>query len=61
MRNLVKLGVSGNLAYQAGNTRRGYWFATQTAAINMALTKEKLIRAGFYDLAIAYQSLHVNC
>ena len=61
VRNLVTLGVPEELAYQAGNTRRGYWFATQTVAVNMALTKERLIRSGFYDLTIAYQSMHVNC
>ena len=48
------------LAWQAGNSRRGHWFTTQTVAINMAMTKEKLINSGFYDLAIAYQSVHVN-
>ncbi len=60
VRNLMKMGVPAELAYQAGNTRRGYWFATHTVAVNMAMTKERLIRSGFYDLAIAYQSVHVN-
>ena len=27
---------------------------------DMAMTKERLINSGFYDLAIAYQSVHVN-
>ena len=61
VQNLMKMGVPENLAYKAGNTRRGYWFATQTVAVNMALTKERLIRSGFYDLTLAYQSMHVNC
>ena len=60
VRNLMRMGVPGDLAYQAGNTRRGYWFATRTVAVNMAMTKERLINSGFYDLAIAYQSVHVN-
>lgn len=60
VRNLMKMGVPAELAYQAGNTRRGYWFATHTVAVNMAMTKERLIRSGFYDLAIVYQSVHVN-
>ena len=47
-------------AMQAGNTRRGHWFATHTVAVNMAMTKERLINSGFYDLATAYQSVHVN-
>ena len=29
-------------------------------AVNMAMTKERLINSGFYDLATAYQSVHVN-
>ena len=33
---------------------------TQTVAVNMAMTKERLISSGFYDLATAYQSVHVN-
>ena len=28
--------------------------------LNRALTKERLIKWGFYDLATAYQSMHVN-
>ena len=60
MRNLRKLGVPEDLAYMAANSRRGYWFVTHTVAVNMAMTKERLIRTGFYDLAMAYQSVHVN-
>ena len=60
IRNLLKMGVPMELSWQAGNSRRGHWFTTQTVAINMAMTKEKLINSGFYDLAIAYQSVHVN-
>ena len=32
-----------------------------TVEVDMAMTKERLINSGFYDLATAYQSLHVNC
>ncbi len=60
VRNLIKLGVPKDTAYKAGNTRRGYWWATHTVAVNIALSKERLIRSGFFDLAIAYQSVHVN-
>ena len=59
-RNLIKMGVPEDLAMQAGNTRRGHWFATHTVAVNMAMTKERLINSGFYDLATVYQSVHVN-
>ena len=60
VRNLIKMGVPEDLAYQAGNSRRGHWFTTHTLAVNMALTKERLINSGFYDLATAYQSVHIN-
>ena len=40
-------------------TKHG-WFTTHTVAVNMAMTKERLISSGFYDLAKAYQSVHVN-
>ena len=57
IRNLCKLGVPFKLAYQAGNCRRGYWWTSNTVAVKMAMTKERLIRFGFYDLAKAYQSI----
>ena len=60
IRNLRRLGVPDDLAYQAGNSRRGYWFTTHTVAVNIALTNKRLINSGFYDLATAYQSVHVN-
>lgn len=60
VRNLIKMGVPEDLAFQAGNSRRGYWFVTHTVAVNMAMTKKRLIDSGFYDLAAAYQSVHVN-
>lgn len=59
-RNLRVMGVPKDLAWKVANSRRGYWFTTHTVAINMAMTKERLINSGFYDLATAYQSVHVN-
>ena len=58
--NLLKVGVSVELAWQTGKSRRGHWFTTHTVVVNMAMTKERLINGGFYDLATAYQSVHVN-
>ena len=60
VRNLLKMGVPMELAWQAGNSRRGYWYTTHTVAVNMAMTKERLINSGFYDLATAYQFVHIN-
>ena len=60
MRYLMKLGVPKQTAYMAANCRRGYWWTSNTVAVKMALTKERLISKGFYDLTNAYQSMHIN-
>ena len=39
VRNLMRMGVPKDLAWQAGNSRRGYWFTTHTVAVNMAMTR----------------------
>ena len=59
-RNLMKLGVPEYFAHQAANSRKKYWYVSGMGAVNRALTKERLINGGFYDLATAYQSVHIN-
>ena len=59
-RNLMKLGIPEYFAHQAANSRKKYWYVSGMGAVNRALTKERLINGGFYDLATAYQSVHVN-
>lgn len=59
-RNLIKLGIPEYYAHMAANSRKGYWRTSNTTTVKRALTKERLINSGFYDLANAYQSLHVN-
>ncbi len=60
-RNLIKQGIPEYFACMAANSRKGYWRTSNTTTVKRALSKERLIRSGFYDLAIAYQSVHVNC
>ena len=59
-RNLRKLGIPEKYALMAANSRRGAWFTSNTTTGKRALTKERLIRMGHYDLSIAYQSVHVK-
>lgn len=59
-RNLVKLGIAEYYASMAANSRKGYWRTSNTTTVKRALTKERLINSGFYDLSVAYQSMHVN-
>ena len=56
----AEAGSSSRLASRAGSCRWGYWWKTNMVTVKMGLTKEKLIRFGYYDLAGAYQSVHVN-
>ena len=60
MRKLIGLGVDSHYAATIAYDRKGYWFNASNRAVNWALSKERLINWGFYDLATAYQSLHVN-
>ena len=59
-RYLISLGIPEYFACMAANSRKGYWRTVNTTTVKRALSKERLIRSGFYDLAIAYQSVHVN-
>ena len=59
-RNLIKMGVPEYYAQMAANSRKGHWFCANLTTVKRAMTKERLINSGFYDLATAYQSVHVN-
>lgn len=60
MKYLIKLGIPKYYAHMAANSRKGYWRTSATSTVNRALSKEILVRKGFYDLADAYQQMHVN-
>ena len=59
-RNLISLGIPEKYACMAANSRKGHWRTANTTTVKRALSKERLIHEGFYDLAIAYQSVHIN-
>ena len=59
-RKLIGLGVDSHYAATIAYDRKGYWFNAGNKAVNWALSKERLINWGFYDLATAYQSVHIN-
>ena len=60
IRNLIKLGIPEYYAKMAGNSRKAHWFTSNTTTVKGAMTKQRLINNGFYDLATAYQSVHAN-
>ena len=59
-RKLIGLGVDSHYAATIAYDRKGYWFNANNKAVKWTLNKERLIHWGFYDLATAYQSVHVN-
>ena len=59
-RKLIGLGLPEWVAFEGAYSRKGYWRMARSGVLNRALTKERLIRWGFYDLSNAYQSVHVN-
>jgi RNA-directed DNA polymerase len=58
LRRLRGLGVPEDVAWQTAMTRRGPWWTVHTLGVNLALTKERLVKWGLYDLPAAYQSMH---
>ena len=59
-RKLMGLGLPEWAACEGAYSRKSYWRMSNTGVVKRALTKERLISWGFYDLTTAYQSLHVN-
>ena len=59
-RKLMGLGMPEWAACEGAYSRKAYWRMANAGVIKRALTKERLINWGFYDLATAYQSMHVN-
>jgi len=59
-RNLIKMGIPEYYASIVANSRKGHWRTSNNTTVKRAITKERLINSGFYDLTTAYQSVHVN-
>ena len=59
-RKLMGLGMPEWVACEGAYSRKSYWRMSNTGVVKRALTKERRINWGYYDIATAYQSLHVN-
>ncbi len=59
-RKLLGLGLPKWVACEGAYSRKAYWRMAGSGIVQRALTKERLISWGFYDLTTAYQLLHVN-
>ena len=56
----MRMGIPEYYAHMVANSRKGHWRNSNNTTVKRAMSKERLINSGFYDLAIAYQSVHVN-
>ena len=53
-RNLIKLGVPGDIAWKFANTRKGYWRISNSHILNKTITNQRLINHGFKSLSSQY-------
>jgi group II intron reverse transcriptase/maturase len=60
MRNLQRLGVSEDQAYQWANTRKGYWRISASPIIQRTITTKRLKQSGYKSLEEIYIRLHGN-
>ena len=59
-RKLMGLGLSEWAACERAYSRQFCWRMPNAEVVKRALTKERLINWDFYDLATAYQSVHIS-
>jgi len=62
-RNLQKLGVPKEQAWQWANTRKGYWHIADCWILSTTITNKRLVKRGYADIAKRYEvvHIHVNC
>ena len=54
-RNLMKLGILLNQAWEFANTRKGYWHTAKSPILTTSVTSDRLRQAGFIFFADYYQ------
>ncbi len=59
VQNLIKLGMEPWKAYRNGNSRKGYWAVAGRGILHSTISNERLAQAGYCDILVMYESLHV--
>lgn len=59
-RNLTKLGVPKNKAWEYANTRKGYWRISNSPILNKTITNQRLINHGFVSLSSQYKKVRLS-
>lgn len=59
-KNLMKLGVSKDMAWEYANTRKGYWRISNSPILNKTITNQRLINHGFKSLSSQYEKFRLS-
>jgi len=57
-KNLKKLGLDAEQAWQFANTRKGYWRTSKSPILSTTITNLRLEKKGFKSLVNRYQKVH---
>ena len=59
LRNLIKLGLPKNKAWEFANTRKGYWNTSNSPIVNQTITNARLKEAGYLFFTDYYRKVKV--
>lgn len=58
-RSLIQLGIPEWQAWAVSNCRKAYWHMAKNGHVQRAISKERLVQAGYYSILDRYESLHL--
>ena len=59
-KNLKKLGIQKQKAWEYANTRKGYWRISNSPILNKTITNQRLINHGFKSLSSQYKKIRLS-
>lgn len=59
-KNLMKLGVPKQKAWEYSNTRKSYWRTSGSPILNKTITNQRLINHGFKSLSSQYEKVKLS-
>jgi RNA-directed DNA polymerase len=58
LRNLIKLGIPKQKAWEYANTRKGYWRTADSPILHRSITNDRLRQAGYIFFSDYYKTVH---
>jgi hypothetical protein len=59
-RNLQKLGVGKQQAWEWANTRKSYWHTSGSWILSTTITNKRLEKRGYVDISKKYEAVHLS-